>query len=103
MTHTTTCPPWCDVSDHDDWDRGETLHHRSRAVPLSALPCGMSSERDHEHTDVALQQRPGSDPVILIDTPLPPGSRYREIPMTLGEAAQIRDLLTELITAAQHG
>jgi hypothetical protein len=99
--HQDACPPWCDVTDHDDWDGGETRHQVAWVVDHSALPYEVQGYRHYEHTNVILAQEPGHEPVIMIEPPPTEESRLREVPMTLAEAGEMAATIEALVDRAR--
>lgn len=99
--HREGCPPWCDVTDHDDWDGGDTRHQVAWSVGHSALPYEVQGERHYEHTNVVLEQEPGHEPVITLDPPQTGDGKWQEVPMTLREADDMAASLEALIAQAR--
>ena len=101
------CPPWCAVDDHEQW--GGTTHHKGYAVELRALPYEVGCARTgvtvaYESANVVLSQDDGCAPVIAIEMPDSREANPADgVPMTLAEAAELRDSLSSLIAEGQTG
>lgn len=91
---TTTCPTWCELTDHADWaDHIRIQHRANRAIPLAALPFSIPGQQQgHECLIVSLHAWDGSEPHVSIDLP----ESRRDAVMTFAEALELADAIGDL-------
>jgi len=64
-----SCPLWCDIEDHKDYDAGTMHHTLCWTVPVSAYPYEIQDEEHFDHINVSRVQVGDREPVILLEPP----------------------------------
>lgn len=93
-----SCPPWCEVADHEDWDGDDGRHHvLTWGVDLASRPFQVRGQTCHDWMNVILSQREDQNaPGIVLDPP----PETRSIVLTLGEAGELAASLLVLLAKA---